>query len=56
MVLSALFGKVGTKDKDYMQLQEDISKISGGINASNHFYVDKSGEVKGRISFFKVFT
>ncbi len=44
MVLSALFGKVGTKDKDYMQLQEDISKISGGINASTHFYVDKSGE------------
>ena len=55
MVLSALFGKVGTKDKDYMQLQEDISKISGGINASNHFYVDKSGEVKGRISLSSKF-
>ena len=55
MVLSALFGKVGTKGKDYMQLQEDISKISGGINASNHFYVDNSGEVKGRISLSSKF-
>ena len=55
MVLSALFGKVGTKDKDYMQLQEDISKISGGINASNHFYIDKGGEVKGRISLSSKF-
>ena len=55
MVLSALFGKVGTKDNDYMKLQEDISKISGGINASNHFYVDKSGEVKGRISLSSKF-
>ena len=43
-------GKVAAGDKDHIQLQQEISKISGGISASNHFFYDKNEEVKGKMS------
>jgi len=55
MVLSALLGKVGTGDKDHMQLQKEISKISGGINVSNHFFTDKNNELKGNLTLSSKF-
>lgn len=55
MLLSNLLGKVGTKHSDYLKLQENISKISGGISTSTHFYLDKSDEIKGRISLSSKF-
>ena len=55
MVLSALLGKVGTGDKDHMQLQREISKISGGINVSNHFFTDKNNELKGNLTLSSKF-
>ena len=42
MILSSLLGKVAAGDKDHIQLQQEISKISGGISASNHFFYDKN--------------
>ena len=50
MTLTALFGKVGVKDKDHFQLQEEISRITGGINTSNHFFYDEDESIKGKIS------
>ena len=50
MILSSLLGRIDTKNKDYLKLQEAISKISGGINASSHFYLDKNEEIKGKLS------
>ena len=55
MALTALFGKVGVKKRDYFQLQEEISRITGGINTSNHFYYDKDHEIKGKISLSSKF-
>ena len=55
MALTALFGKVGVEDKDYFKLQEEISRITGGINTSNHFYYDKNDEIKGKISLSSKF-
>tara|TARA_B100000287_G_scaffold136309_1_gene128229 strand:+ start:190 stop:3069 length:2880 start_codon:yes stop_codon:yes gene_type:complete len=55
MALTALFGKVGVEDKDYFKLQEEISRITGGINTSNHFYYDKNEEIKGKISLSSKF-
>ena len=55
MALTALFGKVGVKKRDYFQLQEEISRITGGINTSNHFYYDKDHEIKGKISLTSKF-
>ena len=55
MALTALFGKVGVKKRDYFQLQEEISRITGGINTSNHFYYDKDNEIKGKISLSSKF-
>jgi Zn-dependent M16 (insulinase) family peptidase len=50
MILSSLLGRIDTKNKDYLKLQEEISKISGGINASSHFYLDKNDEINGKLS------
>ncbi len=55
MLLSNLLGKVGIQNFDYLQLQERISKISGGISASTHFYYDNNGEIKGRLSLSSKF-
>jgi len=55
MALTALFGKVGVEKRDYFQLQEEISRITGGINTSNHFYYDKDEEIKGKISLSSKF-
>ena len=55
MALTALFGKVGVKKRDYFQLQEAISRITGGINTSNHFYYDENNQIKGKISLSSKF-
>jgi len=55
MALSALFGKVGVSNKSYFKLQEEISRVTGGINTSNHFYYDKDNEIKGKISLSSKF-
>ena len=36
-------------------MQEEISRITGGINTSNHFYYDKDHEIKGKISLSSKF-
>ena len=50
MILSSLLGRIDTQNKDYLKLQEAISKVSGGINASSHYYLDKNDEIKGKLS------
>ena len=40
MILSALLGKVGAGERDHVQLQKEISRLSGGISVSNHFYYE----------------
>tara|TARA_B100000925_G_scaffold131893_1_gene98632 strand:- start:894 stop:3776 length:2883 start_codon:yes stop_codon:yes gene_type:complete len=55
MILSALLGKVGAGDKDHVQLQQEISRISGGISVSNHFFYDKNEELKGRTTLSSKF-
>ena len=50
MILSALLGKVAAGDKDHIKLQQEISRISGGISASNHFFYDKNQELKGKMT------
>ena len=55
MALTALFGKVGVEKRDYFELQEEISRITGGINTSNHFYYDENDQIKGKISLSSKF-
>ena len=49
MLMNSLLGKVGTKNNNYLKLQEKITSISGGISSSSHFYYNKDGELDGRI-------
>ena len=55
MILSALLGKVGAGDRDHVQLQKEISRISGGVSVSNHFFYDKNEELKGKTTLSSKF-
>jgi Zn-dependent M16 (insulinase) family peptidase len=55
MILSALLGKVAAGDKDHLQLQQEISRVSGGISVSNHFFYDKNEELKGKTTLTSKF-
>ena len=57
ILLSALLGKVAAGNKDHIQLQKEISKISGGISAPNHFFYDKNEELKAKTHLYqRIFT
>ena len=55
MALSALFGKVGVSNKNYFKLQEEISRVTGGINTSNHFIMIRTMKLKEDFLIFKIF-
>ena len=48
MILSALLGKVAAGNKDHIQLQKEISKISGGISPQIIFSMTKMKNLRAR--------
>ena len=55
MILSALLGKVGAGERDHVALQKEISRLSGGISVSNHFFYDSNEELKGKTTLSSKF-